>query len=97
MSVLLEFDDGFFFLYYPDELTPDNLVERQDANVKLQQKNRQMLEPGMKVRARWSKKVTIAKATVYAVDEDGEKNLQLFQELEAKRKENVSNVSGNPS
>ena len=94
VSVLLEFDDGFFFLYYPDELTSHNLVERQDVNLKQLQKDKRLLEPGMKVRARWNKKYTIAKATVYAVDEDKGK---LFKELDAKREENVSNVNGSAS
>ena len=86
VGVLFHYEDGYYFMYYPHELLPDDVKERHSSGIQEFYKDKLLLEPGMKVRVKWSKSIRIAKATVYAVDEDHAKLISLVSRLESEQK-----------
>ena len=86
VSILFHYDDGYYFVYYPHELTQDNVKERHSSGIQDYYKDKLQLEPGMKVRVKWSKSIRIAKATVHAVDENHTVLIALVSRLESEQK-----------
>ena len=88
MSVIFLYDDEHYHLLPPDEILPETVIERHDEEIKGKQRNKKLLEPGMKVRLFWNHKFNKSKATVHAVGSFHDLDLQ-FKQLNATLKAKV--------